>query len=405
MRTLIADNLKKLFLEGKLQDSVVLWGIGRQTSELLQYLKQLQVKVSLIVDNFKYTFLDEYEGIPVRKPDILFGKEDHSPVVLLAVNYADAIRKQLNAYGITKIYNLRNLEEHEDLQKCDLEYHFINRSKEKENLCYVLAGYEQSLWESTLARVEAFQSDAVDYCLVSSGKYDEKLDRMAEHNDWSYLYTEKNQVCFIQNRVVELHPFARYVIKLDEDMFIGKDFFELMLDGFKKIEEEGDYRVGYAVPVIPLNCSGYVSYLNLIGKRKEYEAQFGRAYKSRFSAVFSLEETAEFLWDTIVNFDSMAEQFTQNRGWEVCDCYFNIGCIMFTRERWLMMGKWPENPESSGMGMDEAYIYQDNVEKDMSIYEIRNVLAGHLAFGHQKNRMMQYYLNHKDKFLIHKDEN
>ena len=63
MRSLIADNLKKLFLEGKLQDSVALWGIGKQTSELLQELNQLQVKVSLIVDNFKYTFWDEYEGI------------------------------------------------------------------------------------------------------------------------------------------------------------------------------------------------------------------------------------------------------------------------------------------------------------------------------------------------------
>ena len=56
MRSLIADNLKKLFLEGKLQDSVALWGIGKQTSELLQELNQLQVKVSLIVDNLKYTF-------------------------------------------------------------------------------------------------------------------------------------------------------------------------------------------------------------------------------------------------------------------------------------------------------------------------------------------------------------
>ena len=54
MRSLIADNLKKLFLEGKLQDSVALWGIGKQTSELLQELNQLQVKVSLIVDNFKF---------------------------------------------------------------------------------------------------------------------------------------------------------------------------------------------------------------------------------------------------------------------------------------------------------------------------------------------------------------
>ena len=52
------------------------------------------------------------------------------------------------------------------------------------------------------------------------------------------------------------------------------------------------------------------------------------------------------------------------------------------------------------MGTDEAYIYEDNVEKNMSIYEVQGVLAGHLAFGHQKKRMLQYYQEHKEKFQI-----
>jgi len=52
------------------------------------------------------------------------------------------------------------------------------------------------------------------------------------------------------------------------------------------------------------------------------------------------------------------------------------------------------------MGMDEVYIYQDNVEKDRSIYEIQSVLAGHLAFGHQKQRMMKYYRENPEVFRI-----
>ena len=73
---------------------------------------------------------------------------------------------------------------------------------------------------------------------------------------------------------------------------------------------------------------------------------------------------------------------------------------MFSRERWLMMGKWPELPGESGMGRDEAYICEDNRKKDLAIYEVKSVLAGHLAFGHQKKRMMQYYREHAEKFGI-----
>lgn len=67
-----------------------------------------------------------------------------------------------------------------------------------------------------------------------------------------------------------------------------------------------------------------------------------------------------------------------------------------------MMGKWPENPSESGMGTDEAYIYQDNVENGLSIYEVRGALAGHLAFGHQKKQMLKYYHEHQEKFQIQK---
>ena len=66
----------------------------------------------------------------------------------------------------------------------------------------------------------------------------------------------------------------------------------------------------------------------------------------------------------------------------------------------MMMGKWPEAPGESGMGRDEAFICQDNGNKDLAIYEVKNVLAGHLAFGHQKERMLKYYREHREKFAV-----
>lgn len=399
---MIYESLKNLEARMLLQKSIVLWGMGVQTEGVIAWLSQngYGENIQLIVDNFKYTFCKEYQGIPVLKPDALRELEKDSFIVLLAINYAEDVWKQLAAYDITEIYNLRNLEERLVSYRYDIPWHFTNRSKGKKHLCYILAGYEPELWKDTIGRVENFQDEDMDYCLVLSGKQDDIVEKIAERNGWSYLYTETNQVCFIQNLVIELHPSAEYILKMDEDIFVGKNFFAEMIRNYRKIEEEGECRIGFAVPVVPLNCCGYVTYLNLIGRKEEYEQQFGRVYKHWFSAVFNVEETAEFLWDTMETFDSMSSRFLKNEGYDILDCYYNIGCIMFSRERWMMMGRWPELPGESGMGRDEAHICEDNRKKDLAIYEIKSALAGHLAFGHQKKRMMQYYREHAGKFAI-----
>lgn len=404
MEAVVMKSLEDLAQNHKLDAALVIWGVGNQAKEIIEWLISHGYGDCLegIVDNFKASFYKEFEGISVTEPKALLSMDKDHLAVLFAVDHSDAIRRQLGAYGIWNVYNLRNLSEEAGIVKpyrYDLPYHFIDRSKKREYLCYVLAGYEPELWDTTLARIEAFQSMKVDYCIVSSGTYDSVLEKTAERNGWSYLYTEQNQVCYIQNLVIELHTSAEYIIKMDEDIFIGKDFFQQMLEQFHEIEKHGEFRIGFAAPVIPLNCCGCVSYLNVIGKKEEYERRFGRIYRNHFQEIFR-EEQAEFLWDTIDDFDSMAGRFLENRKNSILNVHYNIGCIMFTRDRWYMMGKWPERPGENGMGKDERFIYEDNQKKDLAIYEIGSVLAGHLAFGPQKKRMMEYYKEHLDKFTI-----
>ena len=291
---MILDNLRELERQQKLNQPVVLWGIGSQTKDVITWLRQNGYggRLLFIVDNFKRTFCREYEGLPVESPAALTRLEKDSFTVILSINYAEDVWKQLNACGVTQIYNLRNLQERMVPYRYDIPWHFTDRSKGKKYLCYVLAGYEPELWKDTIGRLEIFQDPDVDYCLVVSGKQDKILAKISERNGWSYLYTEINQVCYIQNLVIELHPHAEYILKLDEDIFIGKDFFRQMIRGYRQIEQEGEYRIGFVVPVVPLNCCGYASYVKLIGKKEEYEQRFGRAYKSRFSAVFNVPETA-----------------------------------------------------------------------------------------------------------------
>lgn len=395
----IYDNLDKLIREGKLNREIVLWGISTQTENLISQIQSRGLTVSRIVDNFKYTFYTEYCGIKVTEPCVMRDRDEEC-VVLLAVNYSEAIRKQLDAYKIREIYNLRNLEECSTGVRCTIPYHFENRSKGRTVLCYVMAGYEEYLWDVVLKRVKLFSDAKIDYCIVSSGVYSGRLSRIAGEYGWSYLYTERNQVCYIQNLVVELHEKADYIFKMDEDMFISKGFFSMMLDAYHEIEEKGEYRIGFLAPMIPLNCTGYVSYLDAIGRKKEFEERFGRAYRSRFSSVYSREDAALYLWGTMKSFDRQAELLSWRKKYVACNCYFNIGLILYSRERWLMMGKWPVEENETGMGQDERYILNDNAEKDFAIYEIQNVLAGHLAFGNQKIAMRRFFDENKHIFGV-----
>jgi hypothetical protein len=56
----------------------------------------------------------------------------------------------------------------------------------------------------------------------------------------------------------------------------------------------------------------------------------------------------------------------------------------------------------SGMGNDEMYICQDNNEKDLAIFELGNVLAGHFSFGPQRAVMSDYYASNRRKFIPHR---
>ena len=74
------------------------------------------------------------------------------------------------------------------------KYKFINRSKDRENLCIILAGYKEFLWDEVFKRIKTFSNENIDICIVSSGIHSEDLNQIAEKNDWSYLSTKDKRV-------------------------------------------------------------------------------------------------------------------------------------------------------------------------------------------------------------------
>ncbi|MBQ3451999.1 MAG: hypothetical protein IJG32_07020, partial [Selenomonadaceae bacterium] len=106
---------------------------------------------------------------------------------------------------------------------------FIDRRKNSNYLLMILAGYKSFLYEDVFARVKAFTPKHFDVCVISSGLFDETLNKIAAENDWSYLSTIENNMPLIQNLTIMLHPQAKFIYKMDEDIFITEGVFDTLM--------------------------------------------------------------------------------------------------------------------------------------------------------------------------------
>ena len=64
-------------------------------------------------------------------------------------------------------------------------YKFVDRKKDKKNLCIIIAGYKKILWEDVFGRLEKFMPKDMDVCIVSSGLYNEELDKIEINKDFT----------------------------------------------------------------------------------------------------------------------------------------------------------------------------------------------------------------------------
>ena len=99
-----------------------------------------------------------------------------------------------------------------------MNYKFENRKKDKNKVCFILAGYKEFLYDVIFERILKFIPEDVEICLLSSGKYSQILSEIAEKNNWSYLSTKRNNVSLIQNVAITIFNKADYIYKLDEDI-------------------------------------------------------------------------------------------------------------------------------------------------------------------------------------------
>ena len=278
---------------------------------------------------------------------------------------------------------------------------FVDRSKKSECLLLVLAGYKEFLYPAVFGRIKDSQKPDMDICIISSGKYSAVLDTMCEKNGWSYLSTKQNNVCLVQNVAIAKHPAAKYIFKLDEDVFIPADYFDRMLKSYLHAQN-GRYNVGVLAPMLTINGFSSPLIIEEMNLKNEYEKRFGllKYATGPKTQIESNPEFAKFMWgDVVPLLDEMDKKCREKDMDEIpCPYRFSIGAILFERSLWEEMGYWTVKRNSTGMGADEVELDTFCFLNSRPLMVTKNVVAGHLSFGKQNATMKKYYESHRDVF-------
>lgn len=286
------------------------------------------------------------------------------------------------------------------------KYTFIDRKKDKDKVCIILAGYKQFLWEDVFGRIEKYAPKDIDICIVSSGLYSEELAKIAEKNDWSYLSVKQNKVTLVQNIAIDLHPKASKIYKIDEDIFVTKNFFEKLDETYNKVEKESNFRIGFVAPLLPINGYTNVHVLRKTGLLECYEKKFGKPYHDGCTEepVIKNPQVATYLWGEtepkLRNIDALDEEFSkQEFNYSVCSIRFSIGAILFSRDIWEAMGRFAVGP-GNNMGQDEVQICEYCMIQSRAIIVSENTLVGHFSYGPQTQAMEEYYNKNREIFKV-----
>lgn len=326
----------------------------------------------------------------------------------------DAINS--NKFGKAFLKARRDLRGDEAVQAIQSGTHdFIDRSKGSDKLCIILAGYKPTLWEDVFGRIAAYVPSDVDVCVMTSGLVNEELKQIAADHDWSYLSTSVNHLSVVQNIAIECHPKAKWIYKLDEDMFLTKGFFEAMLDTYKELESNTLYKPAFVSPLINVSCYGHLRLLDKLNLLDDFR-QTGLT-DMKYSdglhhnrQVISDPKVALYMWGesqpVLRDIDALTERFSiENEGFQysICPIRYSIGAILFTLDAWNEFGHFPLTFVGGpyGLGDDEEHIcnYACFTGRVMVVNE--NIVVGHLGYGGaQTKTMVEYHANHRDQFKL-----
>jgi hypothetical protein len=175
---------------------------------------------------------------------------------------------------------------------------FYNCSSNYDTCCFILAGYKEFLWDEVFYRLKHFAPEHIDICIVSSGLFSQRLYETAQKNKWSYLCTKRNSVTLALNTAIKYFPDAQNIYKVDEDIFLTKNFFVKLRDCYDRCEQDSEYFPAFVAPLIPINGYGHLRILKHCSLVNEYTALFEKPkYMAGSNRMIEYNiETAKYFW-------------------------------------------------------------------------------------------------------------
>jgi len=270
---------------------------------------------------------------------------------------------------------------------------FDDRSSGSPVALIIIAGHKPDLWPWTLSRIARHVPPDVDVCLITPGVEVPDLRRFASQHGWSYQSTPNGHVSLAQNLAIRALPAARYIFKLDEDIFIAAGFFEALMEGYRQVRSQADYSLGFCSPILNVNGFSYVDYLRELDLTDVWQERFGPLRRAMDGIPAQADgEAAVWLWRHGLPVDATAARFTQHQfGYSIVPHRFSIGAILFERDLWEQMRGFRRGVRPPGLGEDEQHIAVSCLTSSRVMAVIHNVYAGHFAFGPQTAAMRQAF--------------
>ncbi|MDD3944762.1 MAG: hypothetical protein PHS38_08620 [Bacteroidales bacterium] len=306
------------------------------------------------------------------------------------INYAKKTRRRI-------------LQKYAEFRNTRSRYSVEGNIKNSPKLLFVLAGYKPYLWDDVFKRIKTSQLDDMDVCISSSGKYCKELSSICRENDWIYLSTKLNNVCVMTNIILKLFSKAEYIFKMDEDIYLPKNYFSSMIAAYDKIEADTEYEIGYILPTMPLGVYAMHNFLKERGKLKEYENKFGKHIIGGTSVNPVLREhigVDEFIWSLIGNFDDCARDYSEKPfSYEICPIRPSIASILFKRKFWDDLGLLKKFRDSGvGDSGDEGQMTTYCALNYRACFCVKNLMVGHFAFGGSEPNVLKIKDKHPEYF-------
>lgn len=308
------------------------------------------------------------------------------------------IKKSINKNGFWGFFKVvladlleRCNERLENIRDNYSRYNFINRKADKESLVVILAGYKNYLWPATLSRMKVYMPNDADVCVVSAGLFSVELEIICTENNWSYLSVGRNSPGVALNKAIALHPAADFIYKLDEDIFVGKNFFQLLYEGYHYVWREALLEPGFCAPLLNVNGVSYRSFLRELDLESDYKCMFGDIVtRCGDLPVHGSPNTCWWIWRNTLPFDKVAARFSDNTGrYSICSTRFSIGAILFRRSFIEKAGGFKSAWYSGVLGVDEDMLCRDCVSLSRPMCIIESVFAGHFSFYPQEAFMRE----------------